>query len=149
MSDGLGTTTGAATFHDPALPCFEMPKDRVLAVATSAITASETMAAKDFSEAPGTDLRATDPACYLAALYPFKRNRQIAGALIVFGRELRFSPDIIRLVGRITEDLTFALDGFDQERKRLAAGLLSQADLLATREERPETHPGHGPRMRS
>ncbi len=126
-NDGSGAPTVAATFHDSALPRFKLFEDRILALAASAITAGETVVTEDLGEPPGADLGAADRAPYSAASYPFKRNGQIAGTLTVFAPEPRFfTPDIIHLVGRIAEDIAFALDSFDQERKRLAAETRAQ-----------------------
>lgn len=127
MDAGSAAPTMAATFHDSVSPRFALPEDRVLALAASAITAGEIVVAEDFGEANDYDLEAAGAAPYQAASYPLKRNGEITGSLIVFTREPRFfTPDIIHLVGRIAEDLAFALDSFDQERKRLAAEARAQ-----------------------
>lgn len=127
MNDGSGAPSVAAIFHNPALPRFKLPEDRVLALVASAMKAGEAVVAEDFGETVGGRPGGANPACDSAISYPFKRNGRVAGALTVFaGEPCFFTADIIHLVGRIAEDLSFALDGFDQERKRLAAETRAQ-----------------------
>ncbi|MHB8253311.1 MAG: bifunctional diguanylate cyclase/phosphodiesterase [Acidiferrobacter sp.] len=132
---GLGSSTETtaiiATFHDALEPAPIPPEDIVLALASAAIKAGEVVVSQD-SNGPEPE-HSSEPVNIptgSAGAFPFKRGGRITGALTVFSSEKAFfDVDLLHLLRRIAEDISFALDGFDKETQRRAAE--SRAHYLA------------------
>ncbi len=107
------------------------PQAAVLALSRAAIAAGEAVV----EQGHGAPLLGVEPDTVAAAgssagAFPFKRGGRVSGALWVFSDEARFfDGDLLHLLKRIAEDISFALDGFDQETQRQAAE--SRANYLA------------------
>ncbi|MDI1230563.1 MAG: EAL domain-containing protein [Methylobacter sp.] len=77
-----------------------------------------------------------------AAAFPLMRDGRCIGAIAVYSDEQNyFTPDLIALMRGLTDDLSYALDNFDREKRRLkaehelriaAAAFESQESILVT-----------------
>ncbi len=106
------------------------PEAIVLGLSRAAIVAAEAVVKQDNSGPPLGVEQDTLAAGSSAGAFPFKRGGRVSGALWVFSDEARFfDEDLLHLLKRIAEDISLALDGFDQETLRQAAE--SRANYLA------------------
>jgi len=131
LGDAAETITIAAACTDVSQSDSAPPNDLILALASSAIETGEATVSHDGGRPA---LEHGDETVKVltgsAGAFPFKRGGRIAGALTVFaGQKNFFDSDLIHLLRRIAEDISFALDGFDQETQRRAAE--SRAHYLA------------------
>ncbi len=122
----------SATADGAALPS----DDTVLALSKDAITTGEIAVRQDrhgiahpYTRRPGAA-----PALSASA-FPFNRGDRVYGALCVFSDEASFfDQDLLHLLRRIAEDISFALDSLDHETRRQAAeshaNYLAQHDIL-------------------
>ncbi len=107
----------------------------VLALAQDAIKAGETVVQQAEEAQAGLVRLVGAQAGLSAGAFPFKRGGHVYGALCVFSGEASFfDNDLRHLLQRIAEDISFALDSFDQETLRQAAEsrahYLAQHDIL-------------------
>ena len=136
LGDTPETVAITATFTDAAQSEPQAPDDLILSLTSSAIKAGEALVSQDrigasFAQGPETVKMPTGS----AGAFPFKRSGQVAGALTVFsGEKAFFDSDLLHLLRRIAEDISFALDAFDQENQRRAAeyraNYLARHDIL-------------------
>ncbi len=130
-----GSPTGpseiAARYCDQNIPGSAVPDPTVLALSQAAISAAEAVIEQGMEVAPAGGLSPPRTSWSgSAAAFPFKRDGAVHGALCVFSDETNFFDDkLLHLLRRIAEDISFALDGFDQEARRQAAE--SRATYLA------------------
>ena len=107
------------------------PEATTLTLSRAAIMAGEAIVQQD-NDTPsfGVEQDMVATAGSSAGAFPFKRGGRLSGALWVFSDEAHFfNDDLLHLLKRIAEDISFALDGFDQETLRQAAE--SRANYLA------------------
>ncbi len=121
----------AAAFSDTQEGAVLPPDEAVLALSKGAIMAGEAVVQQDNMRPPPGPGRPPEAFTALSAgAFPFKRGGLVSGALCVFSDEAQFFDDaLLHLLKRIAEDISFALDGFDQEALRQAAE--SRANYLA------------------
>ncbi|HUW98604.1 MAG TPA: EAL domain-containing protein [Acidiferrobacter sp.] len=131
LGSGTEPVTIAAACTDLSQSDPGPPNDLVLALATSAIESGEATVSHDAGElVSGHGDEAVKVPVGSAGAFPFKRGGRIAGALTVFSSdEDFFDAELLHLLRRIAEDISFALDGFDHETQRRAAE--SRAHYLA------------------
>ena len=111
------------------------PEEAVRTLSQDAIKAGETVVQQGGGAKARRAPLQRAPANLSAGAFPFKRGNQVYGALCVFSDEtFFFDDDLLHLLRRIAEDISFALDGFDQETLRQAAEsratYLAQHDIL-------------------
>ncbi len=118
--------------EDMVLP----PEETVLMLSQNAIRAGEIIVRQEGGGTVGGHVRPLGASASLSAgALPFKRGDRVYGALCVFSDEAAFfDNDLLHLLRRIAEDISFALDGFDQDTLRQAAEsrahYLAQHDIL-------------------
>ena len=107
------------------------PEEAVRTLSQDAILAGEPVVQQGGDNMEAGCVRLPDASVNLSAgAFPFKRGDQVYGALCVFSDEASFfDNDLLHLLRRIAEDISFALDSFDQETLRQAAE--SRANYLA------------------
>ena len=121
----------AANFSQDWETGYLAPEATVLALSRAAIAAGEAVVQQDHDRPSfGAEQDTAAAAGSSAGAFPFKRDGRVSGALWVFSDEAHFfDDDLLHLLKRIAEDISFALDGFDQEALRQAAE--SRANYLA------------------
>ncbi len=124
-----------AAFSEAADGAAIPPEEAVRTLSQDAIKAGETVVQQGGGAKARRAPLQRAPANLSAGAFPFKRGNQVYGALCVFSDEtFFFDDDLLHLLRRIAEDISFALDGFDQETLRQAAEsratYLAQHDIL-------------------
>jgi len=127
-TDTLSVSARFCKLHDNS--CFP-GVDLALSLSRSAIRSGNTYVEQEASQVPlfpGPGDPTTQTLS--SAAFPFKHGDRMSGALVVFsGDPAFFDNDLLHLLRRIADGISFALDGFDQEALRQAAE--SRAHYLA------------------